>query len=472
MASLQEAIGKSGKPCGPKRGGLELFHHWSTRTSTSCPPAYCVSSADILCAQRSRPCSPPNEMMIPSTCLVAAVTIVRSESLVGLPCGPAASQNIGNPSRFKSYLPMPLYVSLARPTRRTISPVTCSRSYSPIGRRLSTDTRLITSTTALICGNPFPATTRRSSASAEPRYRAGSFPNALYALRAVSTCIDSSTPRGKGNFWISFSRIFISWSSAAGDAPATTCAVTQASAVRGHFAFNFASIVTFIISSQPASASPKSAAGILLARLFRIPGSVPVCAKRPGLLPRHTRCGSGYRRAAESPAAPGPSSRALRTSAFQFPPSEFRLPGTVRSPATPLEIVPPEHAAERPAHQYKSHVPPAAVRWAPLRSRCDFQETPWTRSGISNIPLRAPRSIRRQSLPGRAPPVRHKSESLRSKSAGLFPVAPAGRRWCTEIRRCWPCHLSLRTWCSRRHAKTSPAQSRAEIYSRSSVRAI
>src|ERR1700682_348207 len=68
-------------------------------------------------------------------------------------------------------------------------------------------------------------------------------------MRVASTCGDASTPRGKANFWISFSRAFISSSSAAGDAPASTCAVTQPNAVRGHFVFNFGSIVTFIAAS-------------------------------------------------------------------------------------------------------------------------------------------------------------------------------------------------------------------------------
>src|SRR6266446_6941730 len=230
---------------GERRESAVIFH-WIILVSTSCPAAYCFSNADILCAQRSSPSVPPNEMITASTWFVAAVTMVRSESLVALPCGPTVSANNGSPSKFKSYLPMPLYVSPARPARKTMSPTICPRSYNPIGRRLSTDTRLITSTTALICGKPFPATTRLSSASADPRYRAGSFPKALYALRAVSTCADSSTPRGKGNFSISFSRVSISWSSVAGDAPASTPAVTHASAVRGHFVFNFASIVTFI----------------------------------------------------------------------------------------------------------------------------------------------------------------------------------------------------------------------------------
>src|ERR1700720_2077345 len=68
-------------------------------------------------------------------------------------------------------------------------------------------------------------------------------------MRVASTGGDASTPRGKANFWISFSRAFISSSSAAGDAPASTCAVTQPNAVRGHFDFNFGSIVTFIAAS-------------------------------------------------------------------------------------------------------------------------------------------------------------------------------------------------------------------------------
>lgn len=76
---------------------------------------------------------PAKEMTAASTCFVA---MVRSESLVGLPCGPSASPKTGSPSRFRSYFPMPLYVS--------------------------------------------PAITRRTNASADPRYLAGSFPSALW----------------------------------------------------------------------------------------------------------------------------------------------------------------------------------------------------------------------------------------------------------------------------------------------------
>src|SRR6266705_3369067 len=82
------------------------------------PTAYCCKSAPSLCVQRSRLSGPPKETMIASTCVVVAVTIVRSESLVALPCGPASSPNTGIPSRFKSYLPMPLYVSVGRPREK------------------------------------------------------------------------------------------------------------------------------------------------------------------------------------------------------------------------------------------------------------------------------------------------------------------------------------------------------------------
>src|ERR1700674_3391155 len=212
----------------------------------SFPDAYCCRSVPSLCVQRSRFSVPPKETMIASTCFVSVVTIVRSESLVALPCGPTVSAKSGNPSKFKPYFPIPLYVSPASPARKTISPTTCPRSYSPTGKRLSTETRLITSTTALICGKPFPANTHRSSASAEPRYLAGSFPSALYAARVAVTCGDSNTERGYGNFRIPVTRGFISSMSASGDAPASTRAVTQPSAVRGHFLSKRASMVICI----------------------------------------------------------------------------------------------------------------------------------------------------------------------------------------------------------------------------------
>src|ERR1700720_1743728 len=103
------------------------------------------------------------------------------------------------------------------------------------------------------------------------------------------------------------------------------------------------------LSSQPVSDEPRSAARTLPGGLFRSRGSVRVCAKRPESLPRRTRCGSAYTRAAESPAAPDPFSRARRTSAFQSPPSESRLPGKARWPAPRPETGPAERAAGRRA---------------------------------------------------------------------------------------------------------------------------
>src|SRR6266852_5122318 len=225
------------------------------------------------------------------------------------------------------------------------------------------------------------------------------------------------------------------------------------------------------LSLPPVSAAPKSAAKTLPGALFRSRGSVRVFAKRRELLPPHTRCGSACTRAAESPAAPDPFSRARQTSAFRSPPSESRLPDKARSPAPRPETVESERAAETPGHQYILHVRPAAARWARLHPRYDCRETRWKRCGISDTPLPAPRSIPRQSLPGRVPPVRRRSGSLRSKLAGLFAVAPACRRWCRETRRCSPCHLFSRTWCSRRRVKTFRAQSRAEFFARSPARA-
>src|SRR6267142_1750261 len=63
----------------------------------SLPAAYCFNSVPSLCVQRSRFSAPPNETITARTSFVAAVTIVRSESLVALPCGPTVSEKSGNP---------------------------------------------------------------------------------------------------------------------------------------------------------------------------------------------------------------------------------------------------------------------------------------------------------------------------------------------------------------------------------------
>src|ERR1035438_5937165 len=131
-----------------------------------------------------------------------------------------------------------------------MSPRTCARSYKPIESRLSTETRLIPSTTALIRGSPLPAITRRSNASADPRYRAGSFPSVLYAARVAVMGGDSRAARGTGSFSISSAHACISAISSAGAASATTSAPTQATAVRGHFCFSASSIVMRAMGSH------------------------------------------------------------------------------------------------------------------------------------------------------------------------------------------------------------------------------
>src|SRR5712664_1926592 len=103
------------------------------------------------------------------------------------------------------------------------------------------------STTAPICGKPLLAITRRSSASAEPRYRAGSLPSALYAVRVARICGDSSTARGSGDCKIACSQLFSSTINAGGVAGASTTAETQPSATRGHFPFRFASTSTICL---------------------------------------------------------------------------------------------------------------------------------------------------------------------------------------------------------------------------------
>src|SRR5438445_1601100 len=116
-----------------------------------------------------------------------------------------------------------------------------------MGSRLSTDARLITSTTLLIRGSPLAEISRRSRASAEPRYRAGSFPSALYPARVDTTAELSSTERGSGSLAMRSSHARSSPSSAAGAAPVVTSASTQPRAAFGHLAFNSAAIFISVI---------------------------------------------------------------------------------------------------------------------------------------------------------------------------------------------------------------------------------
>ena len=124
--------------------------------------------------------------MIAMTRFVASVTIVRSESLVGLPCGPTASQNTGNPSRFKSYFPIPLYVSPARPARNRMSPCTCAKCVTVLWQP-ALHAHIIDHVHHIV--DPRHSLPRDHPAAttplADPRYRAGSFPSALYAARVA-----------------------------------------------------------------------------------------------------------------------------------------------------------------------------------------------------------------------------------------------------------------------------------------------
>src|SRR5882724_7690413 len=119
-----------------------------------------------------------------------------------------------------------------------------------MGSRLSTDARLITSTTLLIRGSPLAEISRRSRASAEPRYRAGSFPSALYPARVDTTAELSSTERGSGSLAMRSSHARSSSSSAAGAAPVFTSASTQPRAAFGHLAFNSPEILISVIAPQ------------------------------------------------------------------------------------------------------------------------------------------------------------------------------------------------------------------------------
>src|SRR6266446_1196580 len=119
-----------------------------------------------------------------------------------------------------------------------------------MGSRLSTDARLMTSTTLLIRGSPLAAINRRSRASAEPRYRAVSFPSALYPVRVDTTAGLSSTERGSGSLAMRSSHARSSSSSAAGVASVFTSASTQPRAAFGHLAFNSPAIFISVIAPQ------------------------------------------------------------------------------------------------------------------------------------------------------------------------------------------------------------------------------
>jgi len=132
---------------------------------------------------------------------VSPLTIVAFESLVALPCVLLASANNGRLSRFKSYFPIPLYVSpgaaRADSTRLNVDQIVKSD-----GSRLSTDARLMTSTTLLI---PKSLARDQPAKQGSPnRGIARVFPSALYPVRVDPTAELSSTERGSGSLAMRF----------------------------------------------------------------------------------------------------------------------------------------------------------------------------------------------------------------------------------------------------------------------------
>src|SRR5215467_11684323 len=96
----------------------------------------------------------------------------------------------------------------------------------------------MTSTTELMRGIPLPAIKRRSNASAEPRYRAGSLPSALYPARVARIAGASRTARGSRSPWMRSSQARSDSSSARGLAPVSTPAATHPNAAFGHLDFS------------------------------------------------------------------------------------------------------------------------------------------------------------------------------------------------------------------------------------------
>ena len=105
--------------------------------------------------------------------------MVRSESLVALPCGPSASANSGKSSRFRSYLPIPLYVSPRAPREKPRHPERAPDRRARWACGISTETKLITSTTALICGKPFPGNHAPQQSLRRPAIARGIFSQRL-----------------------------------------------------------------------------------------------------------------------------------------------------------------------------------------------------------------------------------------------------------------------------------------------------
>jgi len=331
------------------------------------------------------------------------------------------------------------------------------------GRRLSTDTRLITSHD----GVDLPASLfqqPRAATALPPNFGTAPdlFPSSIRFARRFHLRRFQHAAR-KGEFLdFVFPRLHFLEQSPWRRSCFHARRHATRSAVRRHFAFNFASMVTFI--------APQFATGFSFAEkcrrnfacsIIRIPVFVPVCATTSqNHFPRRTRCGSACTLSVESPAAPGPSSRAPRTSAFQFP--------TERIPPSRYSSFRQRHSRElrrRNMRQKCSRINIYGMSPRRLHDRNSF-----TRNVVAGeMRFDAIRYFKyslvqrlvqshRNCFQGRVPPVRRTLEILRSKSADPFPVAPAGRRWCREIRRCSPCRLFFADMVPRRNAKIFRAQ--------------
>ena len=170
------------------------------------------------------------------------------------------------------------------------------------------------------------------------------------------------------------------------------------------------------------------------------------------LLRLRNRCGFGCRRGVGSPSGPDPFLLLWRTLARRFLPSGFHLPDIVRTRALRRETDLVECAARRRGHRGRWRVRRVAERSARLDSQCDCRDTPSRRCGSAGSLLLTLTERRRRWLRDRARRGRRTWDIPRSGSADLSPAARAGRCSCRGIRRCWPCHLSWLTWCSRRRA--------------------
>jgi len=95
--------------------------------------------------------------------------MVRSESLVGLPWGPSASQKHWQSFEVQIVFADPFVGFAGAPGAKHKVSADKREIVQAIGKRLSTETKMMMSTTALMRGKPFLAITRRSSASADPR---------------------------------------------------------------------------------------------------------------------------------------------------------------------------------------------------------------------------------------------------------------------------------------------------------------